>query len=154
MSDYKFTEAQLAWLEALESGGYAQTQEVLQDDTGYCCLGVGCRVAESHGLKVAVDGLGRLEDTTLEIQQETEDFLGLKNSGGEFLSYTKAPQDLRVEVRDWVIENLDLEEDLEDLSHDLDIYFSLASLNDQLYLTFSQLAKVIRQFPHYLFYTK
>lgn len=33
------------WIDALESGEYQQAQTVLHDGTGYCCLGVLCRVA-------------------------------------------------------------------------------------------------------------
>jgi hypothetical protein len=30
------------WVDALRSGEYAQTKELLRDDEGYCCLGVLC----------------------------------------------------------------------------------------------------------------
>lgn len=33
---------QLAWIEALESGRYRQTDGKLRRDTGFCCLGVLC----------------------------------------------------------------------------------------------------------------
>lgn len=32
------------WIKALRSGKYSQTQFVLQDQHGFCCLGVGCDV--------------------------------------------------------------------------------------------------------------
>ena len=32
------------WLKALRSGKYSQTKASLQDDRGYCCLGVGVKV--------------------------------------------------------------------------------------------------------------
>lgn len=32
------------WLKALRSGKYRQTCDKLQDDKGYCCLGVACQV--------------------------------------------------------------------------------------------------------------
>lgn len=32
------------WLKALRSGRYKQTQTMLKDDIGYCCLGVLCTV--------------------------------------------------------------------------------------------------------------
>lgn len=38
------------WIEALESGEYGQTKEVLHDDNGFCCLGVLCNVAQKEGL--------------------------------------------------------------------------------------------------------
>jgi hypothetical protein len=37
------------WCEALESGRYKQTREVLKDANGYCCLGVLCDIASKHG---------------------------------------------------------------------------------------------------------
>lgn len=38
-------ELKAKWLEALRSGKYSQTTKVLQDSTGFCCLGVLCDVA-------------------------------------------------------------------------------------------------------------
>jgi hypothetical protein len=35
------------WVEALRSGEYTQTQGVLRDESGYCCLGVACVVYET-----------------------------------------------------------------------------------------------------------
>lgn len=32
------------WIEALRSGKYSQTIRELQNETGYCCLGVACKV--------------------------------------------------------------------------------------------------------------
>lgn len=32
------------WIEALDSGDFEQTRETLQDDRGYCCMGVACEV--------------------------------------------------------------------------------------------------------------
>lgn len=34
-----------AWVEALRSGEYQQTQQKLYDGVGYCCLGVACTIA-------------------------------------------------------------------------------------------------------------
>lgn len=35
-----------AWVEALESGDYAQTRRALKDYRGFCCLGVLCDVLD------------------------------------------------------------------------------------------------------------
>lgn len=35
-------EALRSWINALNSGKFSQTKEVLQDERGYCCLGVAC----------------------------------------------------------------------------------------------------------------
>src|SRR4051812_4302141 len=32
------------WIEALESGEFKQTTECLEDETGYCCWGVFCKI--------------------------------------------------------------------------------------------------------------
>lgn len=42
---FKLTELQEKWLQALESGEYPQQRNaLLQDSTGFCCLGVACEV--------------------------------------------------------------------------------------------------------------
>lgn len=32
------------WIKALKSGRYKQTKITLQDESGYCCLGLGCKI--------------------------------------------------------------------------------------------------------------
>lgn len=32
------------WIAALDSGNYSQTKNTLEDEYGYCCLGVACKV--------------------------------------------------------------------------------------------------------------
>lgn len=48
MEQYKFTKKEIKqlkrWIEALESGEYPQTAGRLQNEHGYCCLGVGCKL--------------------------------------------------------------------------------------------------------------
>jgi hypothetical protein len=39
-------EIKTKWLEALRSGRYAQTQALLRDTKGYCCLGVLCDIVD------------------------------------------------------------------------------------------------------------
>ena len=60
MQRNQFTELQLKWIEALESGEYPQCKESLYDGQGYCCLGVAMRVAghpdaDIHGENVLPD---------------------------------------------------------------------------------------------------
>lgn len=45
----EFTPAQIAWLAALESGNYLQTNGTLHKDGGYCCLGLACEVSNLAG---------------------------------------------------------------------------------------------------------
>ena len=42
----KAWENYLKWADALESGEYSQTRNVLRDENGYCCLGVLCDVSK------------------------------------------------------------------------------------------------------------
>lgn len=42
-------EIKAKWLEALRSGEYAQTKYRLQDEVGYCCLGVLCDIVDPEG---------------------------------------------------------------------------------------------------------
>lgn len=39
-----------AWVKALRSGDYTQTTENLQDENGFCCLGVLCELAVEAGI--------------------------------------------------------------------------------------------------------
>lgn len=41
----KFTEAQLKWIEALESGKYQQAKNGLRGYNGFCCLGVAAELS-------------------------------------------------------------------------------------------------------------
>lgn len=45
------------WVEALRSGKYKQTKHILNNDSGYCCLGVACKVLRKEN---NIDNLGRL----------------------------------------------------------------------------------------------
>lgn len=38
------------WLEALRGGAYKQTQGVLRDEYGFCCLGVLCDILKDDGV--------------------------------------------------------------------------------------------------------
>ena len=46
------TEPQKLWLDALRSGKYKQTKEVLKDKNGYCCLGVLCQLYNDNVCKI------------------------------------------------------------------------------------------------------
>lgn len=43
------------WVAALRSGKYRQTKGYLRDQTGFCCLGVGCDLADPDLWEEAVD---------------------------------------------------------------------------------------------------
>lgn len=43
-------EHRLKWIEALESGDFSQTKGQLADSTGFCCLGVACKISDNYKL--------------------------------------------------------------------------------------------------------
>jgi hypothetical protein len=68
------------WLEALRSGKYTQTTEILQDDCGYCCLGVLCKVAAEEGVDLGTCDNGILNGAELSIDQyDIYEWSGLNN---------------------------------------------------------------------------
>ena len=79
----KLTTAQQLWVDALRSGKYQQTTETLQDDKGYCCLGVACQVAKEQGIEVYITPhSGLISGNELSDQRAVWNWLGLKNSTG------------------------------------------------------------------------
>lgn len=67
----------------MRSGEYKQCTEVLQDEYGYCCLGVACKVAQENGVNVEIDPEdGMLVGANLGDQLEVQDWLGLKTDEG------------------------------------------------------------------------
>jgi hypothetical protein len=75
-------------LKALRSGEYAQTQELLQDKHGYCCLGVMCAVFEKEtGRPLARgslrdDDIEYIEGEDLDAQEGVRRWVGLSDSEG------------------------------------------------------------------------
>jgi hypothetical protein len=71
-------------IKALRSGEYAQTQELLQDEHGYCCLGVMCAVFEKEtGRALERDGnTGHIEGEDLDAQEGVRRWVGLSDSEG------------------------------------------------------------------------
>ena len=53
-------EIKTAWLAALRSGEYKQTQKTLKNATGYCCLGVLCHVIKGNYPGQIDEGLERI----------------------------------------------------------------------------------------------
>ena len=121
------SEARTLWAEALESGEYEQTKSVLEDEEGFCCLGVACVVAEEWGIKV-----NRHRDTDelvgedLDEQPAVQWWLGLKDEEGSFKLHPKTEGGVRTSS-------------------------SLVHLNDGGHRTFAELAAIIRAEPKGLF---
>jgi hypothetical protein len=80
------------WVEALRSGEYQQAKSVLYDGTGYCCLGVACKLyGEDHQVEFVeefTEGARTgayyfLVDHEL-LPDEVREWLGLSRDNGMF----------------------------------------------------------------------
>lgn len=49
-------EIKAAWIQALRSGDYVQSQGHLANSSGHCCLGVLCELAVKAGIVTKIDG--------------------------------------------------------------------------------------------------
>lgn len=82
------------WVAALRSGEYEQTSYSLQDDLGYCCLGVACAVYEqetgnaTQKRKCRESNLPRdvLTGSDLSSQPQVRQWIGLNSDCGFFES--------------------------------------------------------------------
>jgi len=76
------------WVAALRSGEYKQAKENLQDDKGYCCLGVLCVISQSEtgfGIKENRDENSGDETISITIQRWAD----LPSSEGAIVSIEK-----------------------------------------------------------------
>jgi hypothetical protein len=70
-------------LKALRSGEYKQTKETLQDEVGYCCLGVMCDVFEKEtGRTLRRDVGSYLYGGELGEQEGVQEWVGLRHCDG------------------------------------------------------------------------
>ena len=79
---YVFTEPQKLWIEALKSGEYQQTQNVLHDCQGFCCLGVACAVYEKATRHPLEKREGYIYGHDLDQQFAVKEWLGLYSARG------------------------------------------------------------------------
>jgi hypothetical protein len=75
------TPNQEAWLQALESDEFKQTRGYLQVEDRFCCLGVGCVVAEKAGIRVQRTA-GELDGGNLGLYPKVRVWLGLRTADG------------------------------------------------------------------------
>lgn len=116
---------QQAWVDTLRSGLYPQCRGTLQRDSGFCCLGVGAKVAQGAGIRVEVDDLGDLSGGSLGgYYRQVVDFLGLHTQYGDFID--------SVELEDRFVDDL-------------------IELNDRLLYDFNQIADFIEENAHLVF---
>lgn len=80
------TPNQEAWLKALESDEFTQTQGALQNSKGYCCLGVGCVLAGRAGVALFANkphlDQGFLLGGNLTNHESVQEWLGLLDPCG------------------------------------------------------------------------
>lgn len=90
------TRPQKLWVKALRSGKYKQTQESLQDEIGYCCLGVLCDVYERKtGKTLPRNEDGELVGSALDNERKVvRKWAGLITTQGVFYSSTNSLVDM------------------------------------------------------------
>jgi hypothetical protein len=75
------------WVAALRSGEYKQTQTVLHDGDGYCCLGVLCRVLGKQFAPAYTNherAVYLCEGSTVLLPRVVRDEAGMKSDSGAF----------------------------------------------------------------------
>lgn len=114
------------WTAALRSGDYTQTKSYLNKDNTFCCLGVLCDLAEKAGI-VKKTSEGCDEGCCPVLYTAVDD-------DGDSSSYA-----LPLAVREWSgINSLEGE-----LTHKVDNYACLISINDSGNYTFDDIADII-----------
>lgn len=122
-------EVRTLWVEALRSGSYSQTHETLEDNRGFCCLGVLSKLAADRGICTRTVN----EESGAITYDEKDGFLpeavirwaGLAND------------DPTLELSEAVLYG-----DEADNPNDMQVV-SLAALNDEYRFTFQQIANII-----------
>lgn len=76
---------QTAWLDALKSGKYKQTKEVLFSsmEDAYCCLGVACIIAGLLPIRVGDTDYTRFEDQENVLPESIVEKMSFRGTGGE-----------------------------------------------------------------------
>lgn len=112
MMDAAFKEK---WIEALESGHYSQTHLELQNEDGFCCLGVACDLVDSKGWHkhntykvyyIYIEG-ERVESSHTSIPSDLRVKLGISYEQCEILmKLNDIDKKTFPEIAQWIRENL------------------------------------------------
>jgi hypothetical protein len=122
------------WVARLESGKDAQTTGYLANNNGFCCLGVLCEIAVEDGIviKRTVDEADGEQNYISKVDEEDASGSELPNAVSVWAGLTT---DDKYNPRVQIPYGLDGE-----LS-----YFHLSELNDDLSMTFPEIAKIIKE---------
>jgi hypothetical protein len=99
MITYKLNPRQQSWVDGLRSGKYAQctgsleSYEVPRENASFCCLGVGCRIAEKAGASPTLVDIDNnnvltLKGGDLSYQPGIQKWLGLRGDCGQLSAYS------------------------------------------------------------------
>ena len=76
-------QAQELWAQGLEATEHVQGKGRMQDGNRYCCLGIGCLIAEQNGVFVERwDDTGNIMGYDLRSQPAVREWLGLNSNIG------------------------------------------------------------------------
>lgn len=117
------------WVEALRSGQYEQTEGLLANDNGFCCLGVLCEIAVQDGVVVK------------EVKDQWE---GDPNDNHVVTYGVGTEYAMDAVLPSMVYEWAELESSNPAIMYQ-DVRHPISDLNDDYKLTFSEIADVIER---------
>lgn len=123
-------EVKKLWVDALESGEYAQTRSFLRGNDGFCCLGVLCDIYAK------TTGIGKWIETPLSKSKH------LSFLGDGFKAETSLPPD----VSDWADFTGLKSYEYDGITTDLATFNDGSNAREVPSLTFSEIAKIIRKY--------
>ncbi len=130
----------IVFFNELRNGGHKQNRFSLQDENGYCPLGVAC-VAVRNEVSLFRDGEGHLMGRSLLAQPPVKEALGFRSSSGAPIG-----DDARLdELMEFISEKAGIHPVLS--IHDCNII----AMNDDLSLSFSDIADVLEKFTDLYF---
>ena len=96
------SEHRKVWLENLRSGNWAQAEEYLFTDQGYCCLGVASKIAaDDPESPVQMDDAGRFCYTEGQANDSSRSDVGLTQAMQKRLNLSGSPRVLRADG-EWI----------------------------------------------------
>ncbi|OFA33311.1 hypothetical protein BAE46_00955 [Glaciecola punicea] len=93
------------WIADLRSGEYQQSTGNLENNEGFCCLGVGCKTAQKNGIKIyayedKLESKGKIIGFSLRKQKSALKWLNLQNPFGEFRGSSFKSCDTLIDLND------------------------------------------------------